>query len=283
MDWKKGEFWLALVLVIYLLVIGVGAAAIVTINLPMDCRDQTTSTDDNEGQTDSGGEATPADDDKGEVEFFPLGTLRSPDQGLALLALFAGIAGSFIHAAQSLSSYIGNKTFKVSWTAWYFLRPWIGGVLGIALYFAIRAGIVSGTTTVNPYVVVAFGLLGGWFSKTTTDKLQEVFGTLFKTEQDEQRRDKLAMPKRPSIKDIDPSPVPAGANEIVIVGEDFMKGAAVRIDDNELPADFVSQGTLRVSLARLPQRPAAGTDVYIRVKNPEGIEPLSKAHKLTFQ
>ena len=283
MDWKKGEFWLALILVIYLLVIGVGAAVIVTINLPMDSGDQATSTDGNGGQTDNGGEATPPDGDQGEIEFFPLGTLRSPDQGLALLALFAGIAGSFIHAAQSLSSYIGNKTFKVSWTAWYFLRPWIGGVLGIALYFAIRAGIVSGTTTVNPYVVVAFGILGGWFSKTTTDKLQEVFATLFKTDQDEQRLNKLSLPKRPSIREIDPSPVPAGANEIVIVGENYMRGAAVRIDEDELLADFVSQGTLRVSLAKLPQRPAAGTEVSIRVKNPEGIEPLSKAAKLTFQ
>ncbi len=62
-----------------------------------------------------------------------------------------------------------------------------------------------------------------------------------------------------------------------------MKGAAVQIDDNELEADFVSQGTLRVSLVQLSQRPAAGTDVSVRIKNPEGIEPLSKAVKLTFQ
>ncbi len=179
MDWKKGEFWLALALVIYLLVIGVGAAAVVTINFP----------------TDSGGQTTFADDGQGGIVFIPLGTLRSPDQGLALLALLAGIAGSFIHAAQSLSSYIGNKAFKASWTAWYLLRPWIGGVLGVGLYFAIRAGVVSGPSTVNPYVVVAFGLLGGWFSKTTTDKLQEVFGTLLKTDQDEQRHDKLSTPK----------------------------------------------------------------------------------------
>lgn len=61
-----------------------------------------------------------------------------------------------------------------------------------------------------------------------------------------------------------------------------MKGAAARIDDNELPADFVSEATLRVSLAKLPRRPAAGTDVSIRVNNPEGVEPLSKAVKVTF-
>ena len=33
--------------------------------------------------------------------------------------------------------------------------------------------------------------LSGWFSKTTTDKLQEVFETLLKTDQDKKRKDKL--------------------------------------------------------------------------------------------
>ena len=43
----------------------------------------------------------------------------------------------------------------------------------------------------NPYGIVAIGILGGWFSKATTDKLQEVFETLFKTDADKQRKDKL--------------------------------------------------------------------------------------------
>jgi hypothetical protein len=130
MDWKKAEFWLAIILVIYLLAVGVGSAAVVIINFP----------------TENGGNITFADDGEGKIIFIPFGTLRSSDQGLALFALLAGIAGSFLHAAQSLSSYIGNKTFKASWTTWYFLRPWIGGILGITLYFAIRAGVVAGTS-----------------------------------------------------------------------------------------------------------------------------------------
>ena len=48
-------------------------------------------------------------------------------RGLILLAFSAGIAGSFIHAAQSLSSYIGNVRTKPSWIIWYVMRPWIGG------------------------------------------------------------------------------------------------------------------------------------------------------------
>jgi len=114
------------------------------------------------------------------------------NQGLVALALCAGICGSFLHAGQSLTTYMGNREFDGSWTAWYLLRPWIGGILGLAIYFALRAGIVFAASGVNPHGVVATGLLGGWFSKTTTDKLQEVFSTLFTSEQDKQRKNKLS-------------------------------------------------------------------------------------------
>ena len=175
MPWKKAEFWFAMFLLLYLLVVGFGAAVGVIMNFPT------------EGQNGivfpHGSANTP--------EFLPFGKLDSPEQGLILLAALAGIAGSFLHAAQSLSSYVGNASFKASWTMWYLLRPWIGGVLGIAIYVALRAGLVGSVSAVNPYGVVALGLLGGWFSKTTTDKLQEVFNTLFKTDEDTKRKNKL--------------------------------------------------------------------------------------------
>lgn len=274
MDWKKPAFWLAIVLVIYLLGAAIGAAAVVIINFPKE----------------SNGEITfPAKNQNNETVFFPFGRLRSSDrdlaidQGLAILALMAGIAGSFLHTAQSLSSYIGNRTFKASWTTWYFLRPLIGGILGITLYFALRAGVVAGASTMNPYVVVAFGLLGGWFSKTTTDKLQEVFETLFTSNQDQQRRDKLSMTKQPSVGGIVPSPVPAATNEIVVVGQNFVKGATVRINNDELQADFVTDTALQVSLTNLPQRPTPGTKASIWVRNPEGIDVLSEAFEVEFR
>ncbi|MEO0508551.1 MAG: hypothetical protein AAF065_01685 [Verrucomicrobiota bacterium] len=115
----------------------------------------------------------------------------NPDQTLILLSLFSGVAGSFIAAAQSLSSYVGNGAFKSSWTMWYFLRPWIGGMLGLAIFFAFRAGFVASVEAVNPYGVAALGVLGGWFSKTATDKLREVFETLFVTNADDDRQDGL--------------------------------------------------------------------------------------------
>ncbi|MDX1639832.1 MAG: hypothetical protein R3281_17865 [Balneolaceae bacterium] len=182
MNTQRMEFGLSIGLVIYLLFIGIGATGLLIMNFPVDGAD---------------GIAFPHEVD-GKSVFYPFGGLGSIDQGFLIIATLAGIAGSFIHAAQSLSSYIGNQMFKASWTAWYFLRPWIGGILGFAIYFAFRAGLIAGTGTVNPYGVLAIGLLGGWFSKTTTDKLQEVFETLFKTQEDDKRKHKLTEPDEPT-------------------------------------------------------------------------------------
>jgi hypothetical protein len=202
---------------------------------------------------------------------------------LILLAALAGIAGSFLHAAQSLSSYVGNASFKSSWTVWYLLRPWIGGILGLAIYFTFRAGLVAGASAVNPYGVVALGLLGGWFSKTTTDKLQEVFETLFKTDEDRKRRDKLQAVKKPMVDAITPSPVTAAQNEIKLLGRNFLDRATVLVGGQELKAEFVSEAELKVSLAQLAQRPTGRAQVAIRVKNPEGREPLSVDSTVVFE
>ncbi len=151
----KTNFWISLVLVIYLLFIGVGAASMVIFNFP----------------TEEEGKIIFAQNENKELSFYPFGAISSIDQGFLLLAFLAGMAGSFLHAAHSLSTYMGNSSFKPSWTTWYFLRPWIGGVLGFAIYLTFRAGLVSGASAANPYGVVALGFMGGWFSKTTTDKL----------------------------------------------------------------------------------------------------------------
>jgi hypothetical protein len=169
------ETWVGALLVIYLAFVGIGAAVLVVSNFPVE-----------QGNT----IVFPhAEGDR--PMFYPFGGLKSPAQGMLMIAFLVGVIGSFLHAAQSLGSYIGNKTFKSSWAIWYLLRPWIGGVLGLSIYFTLRAGLVGGSGDVNPYGTAAFGLLGGWFSKTTTDKLQEVFQTLFKTDEDDKRKDKL--------------------------------------------------------------------------------------------
>ncbi|NUO79720.1 hypothetical protein HUU05_06565 [candidate division KSB1 bacterium] len=265
---KKTDFWLATFLVVYLLVIGVGATVLLIVNFPTQHENAIAFAQSDDGKS---------------LLFFPFGKLRSVDQGLLLLALLAGMSGSFLHAAQSLSSYIGNTEFKISWGAWYFLRPWIGGILGFVIYFAFRAGLIAGAGSMNPYGVVAVGLMGGWFSKTTTDKLQEVFETLFKTDQDKKRLHKLSATAQPVVESIDPAPVPSGATEFFILGRDFQKGAVALLNEQEVQAEFISAKKLKVSIAQIAQRPASGTEASIKVKNPEGIEPLSASYNLKFE
>jgi hypothetical protein len=208
------------------------------------------------------------------------------DRVLLFAAMLAGIVGSFLHAAQSLATYVGNDDFKMSWTAWYLLRPWIGGILGFALYFIARAGLVGGLTSgdtdsVNPYGVVGIGLLGGWFSKTTTDKLQEVFSTLFKTDEDKKRKDKLTPDVQPAITGVKPNPVPASATEIAVSGTGFLDGATASIGQQTLETTFVSEKALTVSLSKLTKRPAGeGTLV---VKNTSGGKPETAPFTITFE
>ncbi len=261
MPLDKNDSHAANFLLIYLLVVGIGAAVTIVLNFP-----------GNEIAKD----AKTFSEHQGFLRFGKL----SPDQGLILLAFVAGVAGSFLHAGQSLITFVGNESFKASWTAWYLFRPWIGGVLGFAIYFALRAGLIGGASAVNPYGVVALGLLGGWFSKTTTDKLQEVFETLFKTDADKDRKDKLINAERPIIESVDPSPVPANQNDITIVGRNFMTGATLIIDGEQLTPGTVSDTELKVTLT---QRPAAGTESSIQVKNPQGQEPTSSEFKVLFE
>ncbi|MDJ0780895.1 MAG: hypothetical protein QNJ22_02935 [Desulfosarcinaceae bacterium] len=117
---------------------------------------------------------------------------------LILLVLLAGAMGSCIHVATSFATYVGNKSLVDSWYWWYLLRPFIGMALALVFYFAIRGGLLLVTganddSSLNPFGIAALSGLVGMFSKQATDKLSDVFSTLFKTDQgDEERANNLA-------------------------------------------------------------------------------------------
>lgn len=121
----------------------------------------------------------------------------SDDARLMLIVLATGALGSYVHSATSFVSYVGNRRLRLSWAWWYLLRPLIGLALALIFYFVIRGGLLS--TTANPeelsvYGVAAVAGLVGMFSKQATDKLREVFDTMFRTQAggDKARADKLA-------------------------------------------------------------------------------------------
>ncbi len=103
-----------------------------------------------------------------------------------LLAAFAGSLGSCIHLSTSFVNYAGNRELSRSWAWWYFLRPGVGAALAEIVYFALRAGLVTGssdstTAAINPYGVASIAALSGMFAKQATEKLREVFENLCST------------------------------------------------------------------------------------------------------
>lgn len=110
------------------------------------------------------------------------------------LVLTAGALGSYIHAATSFADYSGNRRLVKSWLWWYILRTPVGMALAVILYFILRGGMLTGVqaeTRLNPYGIAAISGLAGMFSKQATDKLKELFDSLFTSQGDAQRDDKL--------------------------------------------------------------------------------------------
>jgi len=122
----------------------------------------------------------------------------NPEVRLLLLVFLVGALGSFVHAATSFVTYVGNRSLTPSWIWWYVLRPFVGMGIAAIFYFVIRGGLVLLSAApdiekLSPYGIAAFAALSGLFSKQATDKLSDIFDNLFKTQKgkgDEERTDK---------------------------------------------------------------------------------------------
>lgn len=199
------------------------------------------------------------------------------DVRLLILVLLSGTLGSYVHAAQSFASYVGNARFKATWTWWYILRIPMGAALAVFVYFGIRGGLLaSGTATgsgaaneLNLFGIMAFSGLAGLFSKQAADKLAEVFDTLFATKEDRKREDKLGENPRPEVASVTPDALPAGsaAAEITLSGEGFLKDSVVKATGKKLPSTFINAQTLSAKLATADY--AGRSEIGISVLNPE--------------
>lgn len=122
----------------------------------------------------------------------------SGDVRLLLLVMVAGGLGSFIHTATSFSDFVGNEKLTRSWIWWYLLKPFIGMALAVIFYVVVRGGFMSPNSSagdLNLYGIAALAGMTGMFSKQATDKLSEVFGTMFRTAPgggDAKRKDDLS-------------------------------------------------------------------------------------------
>jgi hypothetical protein len=129
-------------------------------------------------------------------EFFWGAVIIPAEIRLMLIAVLAGALGGYVHLATSFADYSGNQRLMMSWGWWYLLRPFIGMALAEVVYLSLRGGLLSAsggaaTSAISPYGVAAVTALTGLFSKQATDKLQETFETLFRTQQKVDRKDAL--------------------------------------------------------------------------------------------
>lgn len=203
----------------------------------------------------------------------PFGVRKIPttwEERLLLLVIAAGALGSYIHSATSFADYVGNKKFTRSWTWWYLLRPMIGVALALIVYFVVRGGfllLVGGSQPeaheINAFGIAALAGLVGMFSKQATDKLDEVFTTIFKAapgKGDDKRGDSLT--GIVTLQVIDPKSGPTvGGTEVTITGNGFSEGAGVFFADQ--PAAAVVVVSTTVIKAKTPPHAAGMVEVSV--------------------
>jgi hypothetical protein len=202
----------------------------------------------------------------------------APGASLLLLVIVVGALGSLIHAATSFADFVGNRRFVSSWIVWYLMRLIVGLSLALLLYFAFRGGFFSGNaqaSSVNPYGIAALAGLAGLFSKQATDKLREVFETLFRVQSgggDAQRKDDLANAV-PVVTRLDPPSLVAGAHAVKldVFGDHFVKGASVvRVNGAPQDTEFVSAQQLTAVVPDELVAEAASLEITVFTGPPGG-------------
>jgi len=209
-------------------------------------------------------------------DLYLFGSMLTGDQVLLLAVLVAGALGGCVHVATSFSDYVGNAQYRASWEWWYLLRPFIGGCLATAFYFLIRGGVMSmasgggpEATVPNLHGIVAISFLVGMFSKQATDKLDDVFDTLFKSNKDDARSGGLES-SVPVLNAVLPESVAAGSGDTVLklAGSNFAAGAQVRVNGTDRAAGSVKPNLVEVTLTAAEV--AVPARLTLAVVNPSG-------------
>jgi Putative Ig domain len=207
---------------------------------------------------------------RSEVSLFGRAYRIDPEMRLVLLVLVAGALGSYIHAIKSLADFIGNRTLMTSWFWWYVTRPFLGMPLAFIFYAALRGGFLVGTPAdvkaVSPFGAFTVAALVGMFADKASQKLGELFETLFRT--DDTRKDKLA--PSPVIKTLQPASAAAGAASLTleILGENLGATKFVRVNSEDRAPDTV--GANKVSVKLRPEDIAKSGKLNISVTGDQG-------------
>jgi hypothetical protein len=216
----------------------------------------------------------------------------SPDGRLFITVAAAGALGSLIHNLTSFVDFVGNRRLAQSWIWWILLRTPIGMALALLFYLVLRGGLIvptlpdaagsSGSTTslLNPYGFAAIAAMAGMFSKQATDKLREIFDTLFRTAQPVNRADPLG-PAPPTITAVAPAKlaVKDSTKILTITGAGFKPDCKATINGESRAVERISDSQLKLTL--VDQDVAATSVLQLIVQNPDPNGESSKAFPVT--
>ena len=230
-----------------------------------------------------------------DARVFGFNLRASPDARLFITVVAAGAIGSLVHCLTSFADYVGNRTLRRSWLWYLVLRTPIGIALALLFYVVLRGGLIAPTlssaapngdskshawTLLNPYGLAAIAAMAGMFSKQATDKLSEVFDTLFKTDSPVDRRDPLNQP--PMISGTDPAVLTVdGATELAVNGQNFSKDCAALV--NGETRDVKWQSDTRLTVTLLPKDVSAAGDLVVIVSNSAAAGGDFKEFKITVR
>lgn len=202
---------------------------------------------------------------------------------LLAIVLVSGALGSSVFAARAFATFHGLKRYDPDWNWWYVMRLPIGMGLALFLYLVIRGGLFTASVgnsdqvlqTANPFGFAALAALAGMFAKEASDKLEEVFQSVFSTSDKQQPAakspviDKLE-PGKKAVKDADLA--------LVVIGKNFDSKARVTIGAGERASAYKGPGRIEVTLTA--DDVAAKAKLPVVVVNPEGKGGASSAADL---
>jgi hypothetical protein len=150
--------------------------------------------------------------------------------------------------------------------------------MALIFYALLRGGFLAGTPAdakaVSPFGVIAVCALVGMFADKATQKLGEIFDTLFTSK--DQRGGKL---NAPVIDRFEPDTVSAGATTPValkIIGDRLSRVDKVIVDKREHAPDSVSDKQVTVTVQRDELKQPH--DVLVSVADPDGVSPAASLH-----
>jgi hypothetical protein len=215
------------------------------------------------------------------VSFFWSGdTCIYDEDRLLLIVALAGALGALVHVVRSLSWYIGQRKLYKSWTAMYFLLPFLGAATALVFYLVVRGGFFSSTVAVkdtNPFGFAALAALIGMFTDQALQRLKTVAENILMPAP--AGKESAPPASGLSLTNINPSSGPStGGTPVAITGNGFVSGA--RVNFGGVPATTVEVKSSSAITATTPAH-AAGT-VDVEVINPNNQKALLGG-KYTYQ